>query len=101
MTHMIFTTEGFFEVAIESRPEWDLNPQLLNFVQNSVYILLSCYINVLVFEIYLKHVSFSKYFRAISVASSVQVYINITNYSKEYTYINVYTYMYIHIYILS
>ena len=24
---MIFTAEGLFEVAIESWPEWDLNPQ--------------------------------------------------------------------------
>ena len=34
---MVFTTEeGFFfflEVAIESRPEWDLNPRPLNSVQ--------------------------------------------------------------------
>ena len=30
---MAFTTDGFFEVAIESWPEWDLNPQSLNFVQ--------------------------------------------------------------------
>ena len=30
---MVFTTEGFFEVAIETWPEWDLNPQPLNFVQ--------------------------------------------------------------------
>ena len=30
---MIFTTEGFFEVAIESWPEWDLNPQPLNSIQ--------------------------------------------------------------------
>ena len=27
MIHMIFTTEGFFEVAIESWPEWGLNPR--------------------------------------------------------------------------
>ena len=27
---MIFTTEEFFEVAIESWPEWDLRPQPLN-----------------------------------------------------------------------
>ena len=25
--------EGFFEVAIESWPEWDLNPRALNSVQ--------------------------------------------------------------------
>ena len=30
---MVFTTEGLLEVAIESRPEWDLNPQPLNSVQ--------------------------------------------------------------------
>ena len=28
----MFTTEGFFEVAIESWPEWNLNPQTLNSV---------------------------------------------------------------------
>ena len=31
--HMVFITEGFFEVAIESWPEWDLNPRPLNSVQ--------------------------------------------------------------------
>ena len=30
---MIFTTEGFFEVAIESWPVKDLNPRPLNSVQ--------------------------------------------------------------------
>ena len=33
MIHMVFITEGFFEVAIESWPEWDLIPQPLNSVQ--------------------------------------------------------------------
>ena len=31
--YMVLTTEGFFEVAIESWPEWDLNPRPLNSVQ--------------------------------------------------------------------
>ena len=31
---MVFTTEGFFEVAIESWPEWDLYPRALNSVQS-------------------------------------------------------------------
>ena len=31
--HMVFITEGFLEVAIESWPEWDLNPRPLNSVQ--------------------------------------------------------------------
>ena len=30
---MIFTTEGLFEVATESWPEWDLNPRPPNSVQ--------------------------------------------------------------------
>ena len=30
---MVFRTEGLFEVAIESWPEWDLNPRPLNAVQ--------------------------------------------------------------------
>ena len=30
---MVFITERFFEVAIESWPEWNLNPRPLNSVQ--------------------------------------------------------------------
>ena len=30
---MVFTTEGLFEEAIESWPEWDLHPRPLNSVQ--------------------------------------------------------------------
>ena len=30
---MVFMTERFFEVAIESWPKWDLNPRPLNSVQ--------------------------------------------------------------------
>ena len=30
---MVLITEGFLEVAIESWPEWDLNPRPLNSVQ--------------------------------------------------------------------
>ena len=33
MTHMVFTTEGFFQVAIEDWPEWDLKPRPLNSIQ--------------------------------------------------------------------
>ena len=32
-TYMVFPTEGFLEVALESCPEWDLNPRPLNSVQ--------------------------------------------------------------------
>ena len=31
--YMVFTTEGFLEVAVESLPKWNLNPQPLNSVQ--------------------------------------------------------------------
>ena len=31
--YMVFTTEGFLEVPIESLPEWDLNPRSLNSAQ--------------------------------------------------------------------
>ena len=31
--YMVFTTEGLLEVAIESWPEWGLNPRPLNSVQ--------------------------------------------------------------------
>ena len=30
---MVFTTEGFFKIAVESWPEWDLNPRPLNSAQ--------------------------------------------------------------------
>ena len=30
---MVFTTNGFLEVAIESWPKWDFKPQPLNSVQ--------------------------------------------------------------------
>ena len=33
LIHMVFTTEGFFKVAIENWPEWDLNPRPLNSTQ--------------------------------------------------------------------
>ena len=38
LNERVFTTNGFLGVAIESWPEWDLNPRPLNSVQNSVYI---------------------------------------------------------------
>ena len=34
--YMVFTTEGFFKIATESWPEWDLNPR----PQNSVIFIL-------------------------------------------------------------
>ena len=33
MVYIAFTTGGFSEVAIESWPEWNLNPRPLNSVQ--------------------------------------------------------------------
>ena len=34
---MVFTTEGVLEAAIESWPEWDLNPRPLNSVQTTEF----------------------------------------------------------------
>ena len=31
--NIVFTTDGFLEVPIESLPEWDINPPPLNSVQ--------------------------------------------------------------------
>ena len=33
---MAFATEGFFEVDIESWPEWDLNPRPLNYIHRYI-----------------------------------------------------------------
>ena len=44
---MVFTTEGLSEVALESWPEWDLNPRPLN----SVYIYIYIYIYDLVINL--------------------------------------------------
>ena len=41
---MLFTTERFLEVAIESWPEWDLNPRPLG---NDVYIYIYIYITLI------------------------------------------------------
>ena len=30
--YMVFTTEGLLEVAIESWPEWDLNPRYVSYI---------------------------------------------------------------------
>ena len=43
---MVFTTEGLFEVALESWPEWNLNPRPLN-----IYIYIYIYIFIYFFEI--------------------------------------------------
>ena len=49
---MVFTTEGFLEVAIESWPEWDLNPRPLNSVQN-IYIYIHIHIYMYVYIVYI------------------------------------------------
>ena len=47
---MVFTTAGFLEVAIESWPEWDLNPRPLTTIY--VYIVYT-YIQYIVYVIYI------------------------------------------------
>ena len=49
---MVFTTDGFFQVAIESWPEWDLNPKYsgtqLRILHNRGYFVISCNKNNLI-----------------------------------------------------
>ena len=40
---MVFTTERFFEVAIENWPEWDLNPRPLIYLSNNKKLQISHY----------------------------------------------------------
>ena len=62
---MVFTTEGFLEVAIESWPEWDLNPRPLNSVQ--IYICIYIYIHIYIhIYIYIYRVTNSKIWMHIS-----------------------------------
>ena len=41
---MVFTTEGLFEVPIESWPEWHLNPRPLKYNIYIIYIYIYIYI---------------------------------------------------------
>ena len=55
---MVFITEGFLEVAIESWPEWDLNPRPLNSVQIYIYTLprrVAINTNIFIFQHELLH----------------------------------------------
>ena len=45
LIHMVFTTEGFLEVAIQSWPKWDLNPQPLNSIQKNTSVVNTIYIS--------------------------------------------------------
>ena len=45
---MVFITEGFFEVAIESWPEWDLNPRPL--IKNAFQLLYLIFFNLQVYS---------------------------------------------------
>ena len=47
MIHMVFTTEGFFEVAIESWYEWNLNPR--PYIDHWQYIYVYIYIYIYIF----------------------------------------------------
>ena len=38
--NMVFTAEGFLEVAIESWPQWDLNPRPIYIYTECIYIII-------------------------------------------------------------
>ena len=69
---MVFTTEGLFEVAIESWPEWDLNPPPLNPVQCPI-----------LFRLF--------HFVCVNINTNIQTYI----YIHIYIYINIYIHTHI------
>ena len=50
---MVFTTEGLSEVAIESWPEWDLNPAPLNSTQILYIYIIYIYIYITYVYIYI------------------------------------------------
>ena len=79
MIHMVFTTEGLFEVAIESWPEWDLNLRdiCIKYLYKYIYIIYM-YINYI---------------------STIHIYIH--TYILIYMYMYVYTYIYIYIHIYT
>ena len=75
---MVFITEGFFEVAIESWPEWNLNPRPVNSVQTLQPTELSGH-------------EFNSHSEP-TLYSYIHIYIYI------YIYIHIYIYIYIYIY---
>ena len=70
--HGVITTEGFFEVAIESLPEWDLNPWPLNSVQ--IYPISSLPLSFQMFDS-------SDYFKNVEISKGHSI-----SYSKETKY---------------
>ena len=82
---MVFTTEGFLEVAIESWPEWNFNPRPLNSVQNiisfrykiHIYIYILCHIyyryiiNIIIYTLYMYY----KYIINILYVPYIYIYI--------------------------
>ena len=54
---MVFITEGFFEVAIESWPEWDLNPRPLKQKRKKIIIYIYIYIYIYIWLVQVKYLS--------------------------------------------
>ena len=82
---MVFTTEGLFEVAIESWPEWDLNPRPLNSV--SIYQKNVSYISA--FLIFFIRISFIRIF-VIRIRRNFSVINNILR--KLFVFNNIFTF---------
>ena len=70
--HMLFTTEGFFEVGIESWPAWDLNPQPLNSIQTLELTELSGH----EFNSHLEHLELTLYYIWIYIYIYIYIYID-------------------------
>ena len=84
---MVFTTEEFLEVIIESLSKWDLNLQPLNLIQMlklmlSYQAIIYIYIYIYIYKIYI--------YRCMYIFICIYIYI----------YICIYVYVYIYIFIL-
>ena len=93
---MVCITDRFFEVAIESWPEWDLKPERLNSIQHS---------NRLSYQAMSSTCTQSQLSTATPISSFVQCHISFWLFIvshhiyNKYIYIYIYTYTFIYIYI--
>ena len=79
--YMVFATEGFYEAAIESWPEWGLNPTYDHWIPFRRFNRLS--------------------YQAMSWTPTIYIYIYIYIYVYIYIYIYIYIFIYIYVYIFG
>ena len=56
--HMVFTNEGFLDVVIESRPDWNLSSYYaISYIHIFIYILY-IYIHLYIYHVYILHIHY-------------------------------------------